>query len=97
MNKTIRTSGVSYTLCVEGNTGKVSLFKLCAKSSLGNESLGSISWVPELEHLQTNSTESQIIWLFRPGTMNNGIFTSFYMQELFVSFDIVDDNMVIVV
>jgi len=97
VNNSIDSGCKCNTFLIESDACKVGELASRTENTFLEKSLTCISWVPELNFFETNSTESKIVRFLWPGNMDNLIFTPFNIKQVFILFDIVDYNVMIIV
>jgi len=75
MNATIGSSRIANAILIEDSAGKFSLLELRSKRTILEKLFACVSWVPELQGSAGYSNKLQIIWLFRPLYVVDGIRT----------------------
>jgi len=73
MDSTVGTTGVADTIFVESGAGELGLGEFRSKSTVLEELLAGVGWVPELEGSRGNSDKFEVIWLLGPLDVVNGI------------------------
>lgn len=96
VNTTIGTTGVADTILIERSAVESSLGIFLSEGTILEKFLACIGWVPELNRSRGDGDELEIIWLFGPLDVHDGVGACRKSQEHLLSLHVVDVHVVVI-